>query len=304
MTIVLTPLQHFQGGSHLTPDPVAGNRDLAVQLREIQTDLNTASAELATITSPYQYKGDINAAADFPLVAAVQTGWFYTVSTGCTDNGGATRTNTGQVFLAGDRIAWNQSTTAWILIERGASVAAPLAIGVAAAGTSLIKSNQDHVHAHGNQLGGTLHADAVAGVSSGFMSAAMATSLAAVADDHVTARCAALDIKTDEIEVSAALSGDVAKTFVPTHIVLKVVTNVGALNADGTVNIGTAADGAQIASAIALTGLTAVGATRVVPLAANTSALAGNATVYANVEAAETGAGTLALDVYVIGRQV
>jgi hypothetical protein len=136
------------------------------------------------------------------------------------------------------------------------------------------------------------------------MTAAMAAGLAAVVDDHVTARCIGLDIKVDEQNVSAALSGNVGKTFVPTHLVLKVVTNVGALNADGTVNVGTAADGTQIASALALTGLTAVGATRVIPLAANTSAVLGNATLHANVESAETGVGTLALDVYVIGRQV
>jgi len=352
--------------------------------------------------------GGIALPTEFPLIAAVKRGYTYRITAYTVDNAGATYTNTGLTFQAGDVIVWTGATwttlgdketvqlgsvtpivvpagdsvnfidtvtiagpsamalpamTAgmagrsitvcdatggaganaititpngtdtidgvnapiainknyasvtlrgvavgvWKITNRAAPVASAAtaaAIGIAAAGTSIVPSPDDHVHAHGNQLGGTLHADAIAGVSSGFMSAAMATGLAAVVDDHVTARCAALDIKTDEIEVSAALSGDVAKTFVPTHIVLKVVTNVGALNADGTVNVGTAADGAQIASAIALTGLTAVGATRVVPLAANTSALAGNATVYANVEAAETGAGTLALDVYVIGRQV
>jgi hypothetical protein len=148
------------------------------------------------------------------------------------------------------------------------------------------------------------NARVVAGTSDGLMTAVQATNLAAIADDHVTARCIGLDLKVDEQNVPAVLSGVVGKTFVPTHIVLKVVTNVGALNADGTVNVGTAADGTQIASALALTGLTAVGATRVVPLAANTSAVLGNATLHANVETAETGAGTLALDVYVIGRQV
>lgn len=128
--------------------------------------------------------------------------------------------------------------------------------------------------------------------------------IAAIVDDHVYSRCAALDIKVDESEKSAALSGLVGKHFIPTHLILTVVTNVGALNADGTINIGTAADGAQIAAAVALTGLTAVGATRVVPLTAQTQTILGNATLYANVESAETGVGTLELDVFIVGRQV
>lgn len=302
MTIVLCPANHFQGNSHIAPDPIAANRDLATQLRELQTDVNAASAELADVTSPFDYRGDIAAAADFPLIAAVDKGDFYLVTTGCTDNGGATRTNTGQVFLTGDQIVWNGTT--WTIVERGVSTAAPLAIGVAAAGTSPIKSNQDHVHAHGNQLGGTLHADVVAGVSSGFMTAAQATALAAIADDHVFARITALDIKTDEQNLSAALSGDVAKQFAPTHLILKVVTNVGALNADGTINVGTGADGAQIVGAVPLTGLTAVGATRTVCLSGTAVNIAANATLHVNVETAETGAGTLAIDAIIVGRQV
>jgi hypothetical protein len=128
--------------------------------------------------------------------------------------------------------------------------------------------------------------------------------IAAIVDDHVVCRVANLDIKTDEQDKSAALNGNGAKHFIPTHLILTVVTNVGGLNANGTVNIGTGADGTQIASAVALTGLTAVGATRVVPLVAMTQTILANATLHANVEAADTGAGTLALDVYILGRQV
>lgn len=53
-------------------------------------------------------------------------------------------------------------------------------LGAQAAGTSNKTAAADHVHGHGNQAGGTLHADAVAGVSAGFLSAAGATKLAAV----------------------------------------------------------------------------------------------------------------------------
>jgi len=108
MAITLTPLKHFQGGAHLTPDPDATNRDLAVQLREIQTALNSEGM--------------------------------------------------------------------------GVSVAVPQPLGVAAAGSSTTNANEDHVHAHGNQLGGTLHADAIAGApgTAGFMTGAQAAALAAI----------------------------------------------------------------------------------------------------------------------------
>ena len=54
------------------------------------------------------------------------------------------------------------------------SAAVPQAVGTAAAGVGTKASRDDHVHAHGNQLGGTLHAAASAagGGTAGFMSAA------------------------------------------------------------------------------------------------------------------------------------
>jgi hypothetical protein len=58
------------------------------------------------------------------------------------------------------------------------SVAAPVTIGTAnATGTSSSLAAANHVHAHGNQAGGALHAVAVAGVSNGFLSAADKTKL-------------------------------------------------------------------------------------------------------------------------------
>lgn len=303
MTVTAVPSGHFQGGRALTTPPTTGAdvRSLEDIENEIITDLNAATAGLADITAPFDWIGNIAAAADFPLIADVEKGWFYVVTTGCTDNAGATHTNTGDVFLTGDKIAWNG--TGWTLLERGVSTATPAAIGVAAAGTSPIKSNQDHVHAHGNQVGGTLHAAAVAGVSDGFMTAAMATTLAAVTDDHIRAAVTGLDMKTDEHEHSAALNGDAGKKFYATHLLVKSSLNVGALNADGTINVGTAADGSQIASGVALTGVTSAGTGRMIPLPAHSVLVNGNATLYVNVESAETGAGTLEIDVVVCGRQ-
>jgi hypothetical protein len=352
--------------------------------------------------------GTIALSTDFPLVALVKRGYTYRVTAYTVDNAGATYTNTGLTFQAGDVIVWTGATWAtlgdketvqvasvtpivvpagdsvnfvdtatiagpsamalpaitagmagrsitvcdatggaganaititpnatdtidgvnapiainknyasvtlqgvavgkWKTVARAvpiASAATAAAVGVAAAGTSIVPSPDDHVHAHGNQLGGTLHADVVAGVSSGFMTAAQATTLAAIADDHVFMSVTGLDMKTDEHEHSGALNGLVGKRFLATHVMIKSSVNVGAVNADGTINIGTAADGAQIAAAIALTGIGAVDTARVFPLPAHAVPVAGNATLYVNVETAETGVGTLEIDVFVIGRQI
>lgn len=130
------------------------------------------------------------------------------------------------------------------------------------------------------------------------------TRITSVVDDRVQSHHAALDLKVDESEVSDALDGVATKHFVPTFLMLIVTATAGGINADGTLNVGTSADGNQIAAAVALTGLTAVGAMRMVPLAANSNAVLGNATLYVNIEAADTGAGSLVMEAYVLGRQL
>ena len=246
----------------------------------------------------YQFRGNIAVATDFPLVGLVKTGHVYRVTTGCTDNN-AMRTNTAQVFLTGDIIVWYSN--AWYIIQKAPSAATPAAVGTAAAGTSGRPSNDDHVHAHGNQLGGTLHADAVAGVSSGFLTATQATTIARVNDATMTAEVSGLNVITDEAELSVQLTGDVGKRFAPTHAIVKVLTVTGTPGTPATINIGTAADGAQIASAIALTGLLVVGDTRQIPLPAATLNIAGNALIYFNVEAAEAVATVMTVAIRLVG---
>lgn len=77
-------------------------------------------------------KSSIGAAADFPTVAAVRRGNVYLISADVTDDDG-TKTNTGTVFAAGDRIVWNGS--AWSTIGSALSVSGPFKYkgGIAAA---------------------------------------------------------------------------------------------------------------------------------------------------------------------------
>jgi hypothetical protein len=53
----------------------------------------------------------------------------------------------------------------------------PQSVGAVNSGTSPVASRSDHVHAHGNQAGGSLHADAIAGGADGFMTGADKTKL-------------------------------------------------------------------------------------------------------------------------------
>lgn len=125
----------------------------------------------------------------------------------------------------------------------------------------------------------------------------------ALLDDHVRAYMAGLAAQTDEDEVSASLNGEAAKNFIPQQVVVVVDSASGTVAADATLNVGTTTDGAEILSGAALTGLDTEGDIRNIPLAAATLAIAGNATLYANIESADSTATTLVLNVYVLGRQ-
>jgi hypothetical protein len=61
--------------------------------------------------------------------------------------------------------------------------ASPQPVGTAAVGVATSASREDHVHAHGNQAGGSLHAQASGSVD-GFMSAADKTKLDAITGTH------------------------------------------------------------------------------------------------------------------------
>lgn len=68
------------------------------------------------------FKGAITLANTFPTLIDVQVGWFYKVMANVTDND-ATKTNTGQSFLAGQEIAWDGS--AWVNLGTDNAVVGP-----------------------------------------------------------------------------------------------------------------------------------------------------------------------------------
>lgn len=84
--------------------------------------------------------------------------------------------------------------------------ALPAALGTTAAGVSVEASRADHVHAHGDQLGGTLHAGATTSVA-GFLSAADKTKLDGV-EAGAQVNPASLSALNTAIGVTLDVAGD------------------------------------------------------------------------------------------------
>jgi len=92
-----------------TPSDYTGQAGRVLQVNATADGLEFGSG----ISGGLIFKGAISIPADFPTLAEVETGWFYTITAEVTDND-PTRTNTGLSFVIGDEIAWNGST--WIVI--------------------------------------------------------------------------------------------------------------------------------------------------------------------------------------------
>lgn len=104
------------------------------------------------------------------------------------------------------------------------SDATPLAVGTASGGTSIDASRADHVHAHGDQLGGSLHADATT-VAAGFMPTAAVTQLAALPSSLPAADVAPTADKLVTRGASGEMKGawaTVGTTKLPTTGLLRV----------------------------------------------------------------------------------
>lgn len=119
----------------------------------------------------------------------------------------------------------------------GASVssATPQAVGTAAAGTGTAASRDDHVHAHGNQLGGTLHSAAVAGVSAGFIAAADQTKLDALSGTNTGDEVVKGPLTKFQGHPSTSV-GRITFINVPSHAASTVFTNSGGLSSALTVS--------------------------------------------------------------------
>lgn len=113
-------------------------------------------------------------------------------------------------------------------------------VGTQAAGATGKAADAGHIHAHGNQLGGALHADVVAGTSSGFISAASQTKLDGIATGATntplsaatpqavgtaTAGTGTSASKNDHVHAMGNLSGDVSSAALVTTIGANKVTN-------------------------------------------------------------------------------
>ena len=108
----------------------------------------------------------------------------------------------------------------WLLLDASGigillTTNAPAPIGTQAVGTGTAAAKDDHVHAHGNQLGGTLHANAISGGAAGFLSGADKAAIDSgmtVATKTVTILHTALTalgaVMTGAVNVGTALPAD------------------------------------------------------------------------------------------------
>lgn len=157
-----------------------------------QTDASENGIYIVVTPGAWTRATDADSAGD------LTGGAFVFVEEG-TDNAdtGWVLTNDGVVDIGTDNQVWIQFSSAGAytagngLTLTGNQFAADFedtdgninAVGTQDAGTSNKVARADHVHAHGDQLGGSLHAVAVADVSAGFISAADQGKLEALPGD-------------------------------------------------------------------------------------------------------------------------
>lgn len=117
----------------------------------------------------------------------------------------------------------------------------PSTVGTAnAEGTATSLARSDHVHDHGTQLGGTLHADVVASVSAGFMSAADKSKLDGIAPgatvgdadaihDNVPSEISAITNKATPLGADFLLIEDSADTNNKKHVLISALPSTAPL---------------------------------------------------------------------------
>jgi len=98
-----------------------------------------------------------------------------------------------------------------VVVGTDLSNTAPLPIGTAAAGTSIDGARADHVHAHGNQTGSSLHAVVTSG-GAGFMPSAdkikLDAATSAATPDTLVLRNNTGSISIVDLTVSGTATGD------------------------------------------------------------------------------------------------
>ena len=177
------------------------------------------------------------------------------------------------------------------------SSSTPAAVGTAAIGAGTTAARSDHVHAHGNQAGGSLHAVATTSVE-GFLSAADKNKLDSVASG---ATSTPLSSSTPAAASAAAGAVGVATTAARGDHAHQVSTGtpvaVGTANADGTATTLARSDHVH-ALAVATTSvqgaLSAADKTKLDGISAGATALSLSSTTPAAIGTAAIGVGTTA----------
>lgn len=313
-----------------------------VAAKRMHTFLTSITSTLGNISSPFSFKGSIAVNTSFPLLAAVQTGWFYTITAAVTDNAGATYTNTGQYFTPGAEIAWNG--TNWTELGSpevvATATATPITVGpknsvtfvdtatIAAASAVALPAATaakagDKIAIYDSTGSAETYNITVTPNTTNTIDGVNAAVVIARAYGALVLQCvglgawktlysnilpsgdiyvkvAGLNMMTLNQELTGTLSGTAGHRFIPTHVIVKTATVTGTPTV-GQITVGTAAGGTQVLTATAITGCTLANDTRMIPLSAGATNIAGNATIYVKCTTATTVATVHTVDVWVRG---
>lgn len=166
----------------------------------------------------------------------------------------------------------------------------PLPVAAAAdPGVGPEPSAWDHVHAHGNQAGGSLHAAAVAGVSAGFMTAVMATQLANLVAADFGAQIAV--VASDLTTLAGTVAGHTSTLATHTSAIADLVADFADLDsALDTLTTSVADHTGSIATLTSdLSALTATVGGHASTLASHTSSIATNTSDIASLTSTVAG---------------
>ena len=113
----LTTGKVWIGSSTSVPEEILVNQNIIkgiLSTGKVWMGNDDGEAVEVGLPTPFVPKGQILENINFPTLAAVINGWFYTIGADVTDND-ATKTNTGQSFQTGDEIYWYEGS--WVRIQ-------------------------------------------------------------------------------------------------------------------------------------------------------------------------------------------
>lgn len=104
----LNTIDKIIDNTHVVNNKTYSSQKITTLVKDISGELVNM---IESLPKPLTFKGEINTSLDFPTLDIVQSGWTYIIKNDVIDNL-PEKTNTGQAFITGDEIAWNNNS--WV----------------------------------------------------------------------------------------------------------------------------------------------------------------------------------------------